>query len=400
MKPILAAGRYMRGNRKRIFVLIISLALFFTMSYLTDYAMSSTVETFRSMSCENMKYMQYSTLKPAVYGIDGSGYGPGDAEQTRFKQEFRAQEELLAQKLREDPRIEDAFPAEVIFPLMRGTVGNFSLDTLCVQPDKVPVIMSHFGAVLKEGRMPEQPGEIILDTKAVQNTGYKLGDSVVTSDFKLVGIAECDLYFGCGVASGNGYRESIAALSDGSVTNFGDVLTGLGYTIPKADAPSNSGYSTDYATIVDYESGCYNLQKEVINSISTSSDLISRAILLVLTICLVAVFSMYLRDRHEEWCLYQSLGFSRSGIYLSITAELLLTNLLALLAGAVLSAVGILCMRTFLLEPLGLIGQVWRGKACAESLLSMFFIFAVLQIPVQAALHRIRTVDAIEEDTF
>lgn len=78
--------------------------------------------------------------------------------------------------------------------------------------------------------------------------------------------------------------------------------------------------------------------------------------------------------------------------------ELLFTICLAIGIGIVLTAVGAFGVDKLLLSSKGLKAKYFYTDTLGEILCTYVLLVGLLQIPVRFALHKIKTVDAIEDD--
>lgn len=387
MQQKLSAWNYIKNNKRRIAVLIVSLCLCFMMTYLVQFLLSSTEETFRPILLENTKKTQYISLSESSLGIDADKLD--DVERQLAYEEKNHQ---LAERLKEQKGIKEAFYSQVIYNEIAPAVGTITSEIPCVEPENLPVIMEHVNATLIDGRLPEKPGEIVLDEASMLNGDYNLNgyfrEDYYEEDFKIVGVLECETYFGCGLSvEKNDYNSFITILSDGSIEDMSVLLENMGI-----------GVRDNHDVIIDFKWGEMFLEEEIIEAMGNSTKFIYVGILIILSLSLFIVYTMYLRDRHNEWCLYSSIGYSRKSIYFSIIKELLFAFAIALIIGGVLISIFVIILDYVMIKPLGLRCRYFQPNTIAEILCSYVLLFGILQIPIRYALYKIRTVDAIEDD--
>jgi len=116
----------------------------------------------------------------------------------------------------------------------------------------------------------------------------------------------------------------------------------------------------------------------------------------LLGICVLVVLSIHIRDRHEEWCLFNSIGFSSFEIYILAVKELLISFGGAVLIGCILSGLAVLGLGKFLIEPMGLYVPFIRPLDAQKVILMLIAIFGLCQIPLFLQIRTINTVDQIE----
>lgn len=389
----LSAWNYIKNNKGRISVLIVSLGLCFMLTYLTQFLLSTSEETISPIVLENTRKIQYISLAGSSLGINQEDYN----DDKDYAEEFEKRNLILAEKLREKKGILEVYYAQIIYNEIKPVVGQMTVEIPCVEKEEVPAILNHFGAKLVSGRMPENPGEIVLDKASMNNNHFELngyfGNDMYRdyeNAFQIVGVLDCEEYFGCGIASDKyEYNFMLAVLSDGSIEDMAGMLESVGIDVRE-----------NYDTVVDYKWGQEFMENSVTNVIGNATKYIYVAIMLLLFISMFIVYTMYLRDRHKEWCLYCSIGYSRKSIYLSIMKELLFTFATALLIGGILIIAGMVFLDFVLIKPQGIRCGYFYPGCIGEILCSYVLLLGILQIPVRYALYKIRTVDAIEDDLY
>ena len=66
----LSAMKYVKNNKRRVAVLVVSLALSFVLTYLTNFLLMSQEETCMVCAVDNAKTVQYMGLMGSTLGID------------------------------------------------------------------------------------------------------------------------------------------------------------------------------------------------------------------------------------------------------------------------------------------------------------------------------------------
>ena len=175
-------------------------------------------------------------------------------------------------------------------------------------------------------------------------------------------------------------------LSDGTIDDFTLLLNSMGY---KFDRNAES--------IIDKASGGEEI-KDVEAMIDGSTNIVYVFILIVLFIVLLIVYTTYLRDRQNEWCLYSSIGYSKRSIYFSIIRELLFTFAVSLLAGGIIIFFMEIALDYCMIKPAGNRCRYFQPDVLMEILCSYVLLFGMLQIPIRYEIYRIRTIDALDDD--
>ena len=385
----LSAMKYIKNNQRRVAVLVISLALCFMLTYLVNFLLSSTEETFRIVLVDNAQKIQYLRLAGSSLGMDVEHMDQEEIHELYLEKNLE-----LAEKLKGYEEVLDSFYAQILYMDVKAAIGEWQTEIPLVEKEQVSVILKHYGTKVSEGRMPEHPGEIVLDRASMKNGNYQLNDYFDTESLddtvKIVGILDSESYFGCGIPSEK-YQlsTSIVILSDGSIQDVTKLLEKEGIFI-------RDGFDT----VVDVKTGKEDLQKEVIDVINNSSNVIYFGVLLVLSLALYIVYTMYLRDRRNEWCLYCSIGYSKKEIYCSILRELAFTFGLAIFIGAGLTMILVVGLDFGMIRPMGIRCRYFYPEIIMEILCSYMLLIGLLQIPIRYALYKIRTIDAMEDDLY
>lgn len=389
MSQKLSAMKYLKNNKRRVSVLVVSLCLCFVLTYLTQFLLSSLEETVIPIVMENTKKIQYISLAGSSFGMDVEHLDSGE-----FNRQYEQKNLELAEKLKRHKEISEVYYAQILYIGIAATVGNMTVEMPCVPRQEIPVLLKHFDAELLEGRLPEKEGEVVLDEASMKNNGYSLNgwfnEERYGKAFQIVGVLACDSYFGCGIPSETySVQSQLAVLSDGSIGDMSKVLHEEGIDVRDV-----------FDTVLDYKWGEWFVVNEIVDVLGNSTGIIYTGVILVLSVSLFIVYTTYLRDRHNEWCLYCSIGYSRKSIYFSILRELLFTFTVALLSGIILASGSVVLLDYIMIQPKGIRCRYFQPETLGEILCSYVLLLGILQIPVRYALYRIRTIDALDDELF
>ncbi len=388
MPQKLSAMKYIKNNKRRVYVLIVSLGLCFALIYLTQFLLSSTEETIRPILLDNTRKIQYINLAGSSLGIDVKHLSDEEIA-AEYEQKIHA----LAERLEAHPGVKAVYYAPVVYVNLVLVVGDMGVEIPLLPQEDVSAVLSYFGGELTEGRMPENPGELVLDSASMKNSGYRIGNYLYEQGYgktyKIVGILDCGSYFGCGIPDdGWTWNYQLVVLSE-SIEDMSAVLLEEGVRVRE-----------NFDNVADYTEGVKMMKEEVTDVIGGSVKYIYVGITVLLFVSLTLVYTSYLRDRHNEWCLYCSIGFSRKELYFSILRELLFSFAAGLLIGGAVISFSAVVLKYVMLEPQGLRCRYFHPQTLGEILCSYVLLLGVLQIPVRYALYRIRTVDAIDDDLY
>lgn len=386
MSQKISAFYYIKNNKRRVSVLVTSLAMFFIITYISMFLLSTTSETFKSVLVENGKYIQY-----IVFGADGLEFdrsNPKADSENIYMEAVNKKYGEIENSLKQCKGIGDAFIAQVEYTYVASIVGNYYVEIPMTDKEHMEILLKHMGAGLAEGRMPDKAEEVVMDRKLMKNYGYKLGDGLSQNkDVKIVGIIDCDYYFGCGLSGGSStfLNPMLCVITDGTVRNLESAI-------------KKQGIVLEGSTFVDLEKGEKDLQDDIISVISSSTNIIFNGILLIITLLVIIVSMSYMRDRRSEWCLYASIGYSRKTIYFSILRELLFTFITAFLIAAAITMVLMKVLDVLLITELGLGCTYFIPEILTKILCAYTALFGILQIPARMEIYKIKTIDAIDDD--
>lgn len=387
MSQKIPAFYYIKNNKRRVSVLVVSLAMFFIITYMSMFLLSTTSETFRSVLTESTKYIQYILLTDKDLDIDAGILQDGITEED-YMDAVNKKYNSIKGDFKKCKGIEDVFIVQTEYAYVTSIVGNYYIEIPMTNKKQMDILLKHMGAELADGRLPEKKDEVVLDRKIIKNHGYKKGDTLNrNSDVKIVGIIECDYYFGCGIANNNKTftNPELCVVTDGTVHN-------LEKTIEK------QGVILENSEFIDLANGEKKLQDEIIDTISGSTNFIFAGVMVIVAILVVIVNISYMRDRRSEWCLYSSIGYSRKAVYYSILREMLFVFVTALLTAAVVSIILMKLLDIFLITELGLTCLYFISETLIEILCAYIALFGILQIPVRFEIYKIKTIDAIDDD--
>ena len=165
------------------------------------------------------------------------------------------------------------------------------------------------------------------------------------------------------------------------------MLTKMDYNTESLEAFTIKDNDSQKAILKEYEDTEYKIY-----------FIIKTASIIVVIICLIVMFSLYLYDRQPELCFYYSIGFSKKDIYLSILRKLLFVFCVSIVFGFVLSLIVIALVKRFVISPLGLNGYLSIPNEILHGFTCLILIFASLQLSIFFSLRGINTVDILEEE--
>lgn len=370
-RATLSAMPYIKGNKKRIRALVISLSMFVVLSYLVSYVLACCKEPFEQACSEPYRDMLLTCPTIVI----------GEYETTEEWSELATKEVLKkAEEIEKVPGITGTILYRRGFVRMKSVVGETNVPCFLMDSvDDIKELMDYKDIEITSGRLPENGGEVIVDEKLWKNMGDKLLQNM-SDKYKIVGQIKSDYYMSMGLAlpSENDINLIVFHPDDGK--DYGQLIK---------DAGINLYY------VYDYESQEKSLMEDV-GSLSSVEHLIQLATGILLAICLLVVLSLHIMDRHEEWCLMNSIGFSTGEIYAMALKELLFCFCMAIVVGAVLAGLSGFVFDKLLCAPIGVHVGLFRKSAIPVVAGVLIAIYGCIQIPLFINLRKVCTVDAIE----
>ena len=381
----LSPMRYIRNNKRRVSVLIVSLCLCLTIIYVANFLIMSTDATARKLFLAPMERMCAIGFSYENLGITDEDLN--EENLPKLIEKINQKQIEYAKKLDGAENVVKAIPYAPANVNIKPPIAMLGYNIPLIEPEYADALLEHMGAKLIEGRLPEKPNEIVLDKASMLNNGFVVGGKK-GEKYTITGILDCDLYFGYGIRSEQRYV-GLYILTDKRVDDAEKYFEVLGLEFEK-----------DYDYVEDYSFWMDEYDKYIKSQLVDATKYIYTGIFVILFISLFVVYTTYLRDRHNEWCLYCSIGYSRKSIYFSIMGELLFTFITAIVIGLVITGAMVVSLDMIMMKPKGISCQYFYPDKIAEILCAFVLFFGMLQIPIRYALYKIRTIDAMEDDMY
>lgn len=366
MNNNLSALKYIKNNKRRTAVLVVSIGFFIMMIYSIGYILAGNNIPIKQLLVNQTERVQMVCFRDEIEkdNIDD-----------------------LVSKLNSQNNVSYAFATDIVNSRLFATVGNMSFPTPYTTTENIQKYLDYNGFRITEGRLPDKPFEVIFSQKLMKNSKVKVGDTIGSAHFKIVGEFNGDDYFSLGFSDGNNSNgPGICILSDGKNVDYTKLVNDFGYQ--------------KELYVSDNVDGMASYKKDVTDPMEISSNIISFVSTAVLCICLIVVISMYIKDRHQEWCVYRSIGYTSKDIFYLANRELLFTFSISIIVGAVLSVVSVSIIYLTIISPKGLCSTEIMPDLMLQSGVLVLLIYALSQIPIFFSLNRIKTIDAIEDDEF
>ncbi|MCM1399172.1 MAG: hypothetical protein NC225_06775 [Clostridium sp.] len=386
MKTKLSALKFVRNNKKQVWVMIVAIALTFMTMYVINFLLLTTQESFKELFLEQPKKVAYISLTPDTMGVDKEDY----ASDEEYNLAIDTARNKIIEDIKKHEGIEGATLTQTLSAVYQGIVGNVGYDFPLLEKEEIPTFLNHMEARLIEGRLPEGDGEILVDETVLKNQKMKIGgyfnEQSFGRTFQVVGVLESE-HLVC-VGTPMGYTNSgwyIVVLCDEANSDMTKLLSDIGIT------------PTENDTIFDVPDWADSYRNLVTKEIDVALLAILIVVSIFLAISILVAYVSFMRSRVNEYCLYASIGFGRKDVYGMIMRELFIIFGSSIIIGAVLAVFAMVFLGTFLLEPMGLIYKYFYPKHLLQILAVLAAIIGILQIPVTVTVGNIKTIDMIEE---
>lgn len=386
MKSRLSALKFVRNNKKQVWVMIVALSMTFMTMYVINFLFLTTKESFKALFLEQPKKVAYVELSLETMGVDAASYS---SEEELYQGIDEARNSIM-DKLKAHEGISDVIYTQCLYANYQGIVGGVGYDFPLLEESRIPDFLEHMDALLTEGRMPEGLGEILVDKKVLQNKKMKIGgyfnESSYGKVFKVVGALDSD-FLTC-VGTPRGYTNSgwyMVILCNEKNADMSAVLKDVGIE------------TTEYDTIYDSVDWAKMYKELVTDQIDAALLAILIVVIIFLAISILVAYVSFMRSRVNEYCLYTSIGFARKDIYGMMMKEIGIIFGLSIVIGAAVTIVIMVLLGHFMLDSLGLVYHYFYPEHLLRILTAFLAIVGFLQIPVIVTINNIKTIDMIEE---
>lgn len=388
----LKAWYYLKSNKKRAAVLIVSLGLYFALLYGIQFFVNPMYYTDEAVYLGNRELMQLAFVNNAgKLPMDSTLWEEGSnaTDEDKIVELNRAIKEFAAE-LEKDVRIDHVLPCFTYGVSIHTLTGSSHYNIPMVTKEQAKLICDYLGVRLVDGNYPEEPGDIVMDEKMARNRNIKVGDKLYDDSTRISGIVSCSSYFAVGIEHDElMMKRFLLFLDQGTITDLQQFF--LEY-----DWEASNKNSSQIQIIYDIENS-----KEVVDKFKDETQqplgVMVYVITIVMGITLYFVYQLHIKDRYEEWCLYRSLGYSQREVFSLALREygicIIGSSVLAILFLSIIFYFGGSMMKSK-----GIVYHLWIPDTFLQLTSIMIFLSGILQIPVFQAMQHITTIDAIEDD--
>lgn len=392
MMQKLNALNYLKNNKKRAMILIVSFAIFITLLYGLRFFINPAKYTHENVVLGKSKYVQGVFINRGdILNLDHSLWEKNSTATNEDKiYELNRAVKEFGDRLALNPGIDYVIACSTYNIPISTLISNQSYQVPLLDKEQVNTLCEYLNITISEGEIPQEPGEFLIDKRMAANRKLKIGDSINNDNTKITGILNSSFYFAVGIHFDDNFvKRSLIFLNNNYLTDVQKFFEDLGYS---ADY---SNYK-DIKILWDMKGG----KEEVLKNFG-ELDPVLRVIMLITTFIIAGtlfiVYQLHIQDRYEEWCLYRSLGFSQSEIYGLAAKEFLFCMGSALILASLLCSLLVIVGGIFM-DHKGIVYQYWMPEVFGQILAALVFMAGILHIPVLSAMRQIKTIDAIHDD--
>ncbi len=395
----LSAWFYLKNNKKRAAILVLSFGLYFALLYGVQFCLYPSAYMEEAVFVKGAERIQIAYLNGMGALNETLGLG---MDMSLWDEEREASyEELVAEINRGTDRLEQVLEEEgtaahvFVCNDYQISINSFAGDSYYRAPmlskEELDVFVDYLQLEVVEGRLPEAPGEFFMDADMAKNRGFTVGNKLFDEDSLLVGIVEYDTYIAAGIDYENkAYPDrTLYLLDEGTIPDLKKYFAGFGI---EADI----GIKNTVQILSDQVNKAEDVE-ELWNQLQNPVKAMTYTIVFVMGLTVFFVYRLHIRDRYSEWCLYRSLGYSQREVYALAFREFgICLGLSVVLAGVIIV---LLCAGVgSVMRSRGMLFVYWLPEVVVQILGIGTLLAGVLQIPVVIAMGRVRTIDAMEEE--
>lgn len=389
----LKARVYLKNNKKRAAILVVSFGLFFSLLYCIRFFIEPATYTDEVLMVKNAEKMQMAYINR--YGdvcktLDLSLWEPDSTatDNEKVRELNRAGAIFLEEQRKANP---DGlvFLCNSLGISIRTFIGNSYYYAPMMEKEELRQLTDRLNLKVTGGRYPENPGEILVDERMLKNVEKSIGDTLYNENTVIVGTVKYPLYFAAGLDyEAIEYSDrDLYYINDGAIKDLKEYFRQFGI-----DAGNDS-----FAQ-VQIQADQVNAQ-EMVDQFRDELDLpinvMTYSIFFVLSVTLFFVYRLHVMDRYTEWCLYRSLGFSAKDVFFLAFREYFVCLLFSLFFAA-LCSVCVCFIGGILMTEKGIMFRYFLPRTLLQISGIVVLLTGVMQIPVVYAMSKVKTINAME----
>lgn len=395
----LSAWFYLKNNKKRAMILVLSFGLYMTLLYSVQFFLYPSVYMDEVIQVQGAKRMQVAYVnglekinQAMELGMDMSLWEPQrEATYEELVEEINKGTNKLKQILEEEGTAEHVFICNSYGINVSSFGGDGYYHAPLLTKKELNTFVEYLNLNISEGNLPQKPGEFLMDERMAKNLGISVGDTIYDENSTLAGIVKYDTYVAAGIDfEGTQYpKRHIFFLNDGAITDLKAYFETFGVDADVESIHTVEIYSDKANAIKRVE----RFEKEL----STPINIMTYSIAFVLGLTLFFVYRLHVQDRYSEWCLYRSLGYSEKAIYSLAFREYGICMVMSV--GLAVTLTMVLCfIGAFFMRSKGMFYEYLLPEVLLQILGMITLLTGIMQIPVVSAMQRVKTIDAMEEE--
>lgn len=388
----LSAWRYLKNNKKRAAILIISFGLYFALLYGVRFFVNTMYYTDESVHLGNSDQMQIASIKRGDKIPMNTSLWEEESSATVEEQvnEINRAFGEYAKELEKDERVDYVFLCYTYGIAIHTPLSSSYYATPMVTKDQARIICDYLGARLVEGSYPESPGDIVMDERMAKSCKVKVGDIIYDDLTRVSGIVSCSDYFAVGIEYDQLFvKRNLVFLNQGKLADLKAFFLDYGWEA--------SEYERSEIHILRDVDNLNKLVEETYHSVDQPLAVMVSVITIIMGVVLYFVYQLHIKERYEEWCLYRSLGYSQREIFSLALRE----YVFCIIGGGILTILFLLLIFYVgggMMDSKGIVYHYWIPDTFVQLIAIIIFLSGLMQIPVFQAMQHIRTIDAIEDD--
>lgn len=271
-------------------------------------------------------------------------------------------------------------------------IGGGGLDVYSMRKDDLNYIRHKLNITLKTGRLPQNDGEVLMNSKVAANKKLKVGDYIgnlsdstelIAGKHKIVGMYDTD-------------STSITLILDQNVLNEGT----LSYMV----TPLNDIHkmNKDIKGVISKDVDMTSLETTQ-NFINKNTKLIIMCMIAIEAIVVIVVSIttgntnfMHYYERKNEFGILCAEGYTNAQVLKKIILEVLFTCFVGYVLGVILSIFGSYMFKITMLDPKGQISQAFRLKYLYLTVIIPASAIIFSEIPVYRIIKNMDKIEIIE----
>ena len=391
----LKAVVYLKNNKKRAAILVISFGLFFCLLYVVRFFIHPAIYMDEMLMIENAKKMQtgyINNYEKVGKTLDNSLWEPESnaSEEEKCRELNRAGKAFL-EDVRNGSYSGLVYLCYIYNISVKTFIGNSNCHAPMLKQEEFNEMIQFLDIHLSQGRFPEQPGEMLVDERILKSLNLSIGDNIYDEQTTIVGATKYENYFAAGIAYDNEtfVQRYLFFVNNNEIPDMTAFLQPYGIEAG-VDKFSDVQILSDQVNAI-------KLVEDFKSEMDTPLNVMTYTLMTVLAITLFFVYRLHIMDRYSEWCLYRSLGFTTKEVYFLAFREYgICFGFSILLAGGITAIACYLGGK--LMDARGMMYEYLLPDTLFQIFSILVLLTGIMQLPVVVAMRKVRTIDAMETD--